>query len=98
MTYNNNHNLSQSKTEPKFYPLQTEENARACRELTKAQLSILYHLKTIDPDGDGVGINIKAIATELGLSKRTVSASLKVLSRLGWIELTKPDRDIISFR
>ena len=89
MTLYNNNNFSESKIESKFYPLQTEEHLRACRELTPAQRDIYYYLMTLDPDMDGMDINAKDIAEQLGLSKYTVYKSLKVLDQLGWIELEK---------
>ena len=87
MTSYNNNNSSESKIEGKFYPMRMEEHSRACRELTPVQRDIFYYLKTLDPDGDGLDIGIKEIAEPLKLSKRTVSDALKVLNRLGWLEL-----------
>lgn len=87
MTSYNNNNSSESKIESKFYPLYMEEYLRAYRELTKAQLNILYYLKSLDPDGDGLAIDSKEIAKQLGLSKVTVSRALKALNQLGWLEL-----------
>ncbi len=89
MTFYNKSNSSESKIESKFYALQTKEYIRACLKLTEAQLNIFYYLKTLDPDGDGVDINIKELATKLGLSRQTVSKTLKVLGQLGWLELEK---------
>ncbi len=89
MTSYNNNNSSESKIESKFYALRTEEHLRACKELTPAQRDICYYLKTLDPDGDWLGLNLDDIAKPLGLSKRTVSNALKVLDRLGWIEFKK---------
>lgn len=89
MTPYNNNKASESKIEDKFYPLQTEEHLRACRELTPAQRDIYYYLMTLDPDRDGMAINSKEIAEQLGLSRHTVYKALKVLNQLGWIELEK---------
>lgn len=89
MTFYNNNNSSESKIEGKFYELRTEEHLRACKELTSAQRDIFYYLMTLNPDGDGMDINAKDIAQQLGLSKFTVYKSLKVLDQLGWIELEK---------
>lgn len=88
ISYNNN-NFPESKTVSKFYALRTDEHLRACKELTPAQRDICYYLKTLDPDGDGLDINAKDIAEQLGLSKRTVSDALRVLNQLGWLEIEK---------
>ena len=87
MTFYNNNNFSESKIEGKFYPLRMEEYLRACEKLTPAQRDIFYYLKTLAPDGDGLDIGIKEIAEQLALSKRAVSDALRVLNRLGWLEL-----------
>ncbi len=89
MTSYNNNNFSESKTESKFYALRTDEHLKACKELTPAQRDIYYYLMTLDPDGDGLDINAKDIAEQLGLSERTVYRSLKALNQLGWIALEK---------
>ena len=89
MTFYNNNNFPGSNTESKFYTLYTEEHLKACKELTSAQRDIYYYLMTLDPDRDGMDINAKDIAEQLGLSKFTVYKSLKVLDQLGWIELEK---------
>lgn len=41
--------MTYSTIEGKFYPLQTQEYVRACRELAPAQKDVFYYLKTIDP-------------------------------------------------
>ncbi|WP_009631032.1 MarR family transcriptional regulator [Synechocystis sp. PCC 7509] len=87
MTYIND--SSPNKTKVKFYALRTGEHLRACKELTPAQRDIYYYLMTLDPDGNGMDINSKEIAEQLGLSKFTVCKSLKALDQLGWIELEK---------
>lgn len=89
MTFYNNYNFPEIKTENKFYALYTEEHLRACKELTPAQRDIYYYLVTLDPDGGWLGLNLDDIAKPLGLSKRTVSGALKVLDQLGWIDFKK---------
>ena len=78
MTQNN------PKIQGKFYPLQHEEWLRACRELTKAELEVLYYIRAIDPLNNGIEINTAEIARQLSSSKRqvhrqTVSRALKEL-------------------
>lgn len=89
MTLYNNNNFSESKIESKFYALRTEEHLRACKELTPAQRDIFYYLMTIDPDRDGMAIDSKEIAEQLGLSRYTVYRALKFLDQLGWLEIEK---------
>ena len=89
MTFYNNNNFSESKIESKFYALRTEEHLRACKELTPAQRDIFYYLMTLDPNRDGMAIDSKEIAEQIGLSRNTVYKALKVLNQLGWIELEK---------
>lgn len=102
MTYNNNNNTPQSKTEPKFYPLQMEEHLRACRELNSTQRAVYYYLQILGSDGSWMNFTIKDIqemAAQLGTSKRTIYSALKVLGQLGWIEYHKPTGTyLVSFR
>lgn len=80
--------MTYSNIDGKFYPLQTGEYVRACKELTPAQKDVFYYLKTIDPFGDHcLEINVIEVAEQVGRTKFTVYKCLKVLDRLGWLEL-----------
>lgn len=72
------------KIQGKFYPLQHEEWLRDCRELTSAQLQVLYYIRILDPLNNGIEINADQIARELSSPQRqvrrqTVSRALKEL-------------------
>lgn len=74
--------------EGKFYPIQEEEHSRACKELNFTQLKVLYYLRILNPFSDRfTKIDSQEVAERLGLTKRTISTTLKVLDRLGWIDL-----------
>ncbi|NWF61592.1 MAG: MarR family transcriptional regulator [Fischerella sp.] len=86
MTQNN------AKIQGKFYPLQHEEWLEACRELTQAQLAVLYYIRTTDPYNQGIEINCAEIARLLSKPERivhrqTVSRALKELDAKGFIDL-----------
>lgn len=79
-----------SKIQGKFYPLQQEEWLYACRELTGAQLSVLYYIRTTDPYNYGIEINCAQIARLLSKPERTVhrqtvSRALKELVIKGYL-------------
>ena len=92
-----------SKIQGKFYPLQHEEWLRACRELTKAELEVLYYIRTIDPRNYGVEINAAQIARQLSSPKRqvhrqTISRALDSLALKGWIdEKYSSTKQVLSF-
>ena len=78
-----------SKIQGKFYPLQNEEWLYACRELTQAQLAVLYYIRTNDPYNQGIEINCAEIARLLSKPERivhrqTVSRALKELVDKGY--------------
>ncbi|WP_155960605.1 hypothetical protein [Fischerella sp. PCC 9605] len=80
------------KIQGKFYPLQPEEWLEACRELTQAQLAVLYYIRTTDPYNQGIEINCAEIARLLSKPERivhrqTVSRALKELDAKGFIDL-----------
>lgn len=80
-----------SKIQGKFYPLQHEEWLRACRELTKAELDVLYYIRTIDSHNSGVRIDAAHIAEQFSSPKRqvhrqTISRALDSLALKGWID------------
>jgi len=81
-----------TKIQGKFYPLQNEEWLYACRELTQAQLAVLYYIRTNDPYNQGIEINCAEIARLLSKPERivhrqTVSRALKELDAKGFIDL-----------
>jgi hypothetical protein len=92
-----------SKIQGKFYPLQHEEWLRACRELTKAELEVLYYIRTLDPRNYGVEINAAQIARQLSSPKRqvhrqTISRALDSLALKGWIdEKYSSTKQVLSF-
>lgn len=71
----------------KFYPLQNDEWLKACKSLTKSQLSVLYHLRSLDPYSNGIRAKASQIAKELEISKRAVNAAIAVLEEKGYIDL-----------
>jgi Fe2+ or Zn2+ uptake regulation protein len=80
------------KIQGKFYPLQHQEWLRACRELTKAEIEVLYYLRTLDPRDNGVEVSAAAIARDLStpekiVHRQTVSRALKRLDALGFIHI-----------
>ena len=84
-----------SKIEGKFYPLQHEEWLRACRELTPAQKSGLYYIRTLAPSGENPFPEATEIAKELKLDRATVSRSLKILGQKGYIDWQPASKDNI---
>ncbi len=83
---------STTKIQGKFYPLQQEEWLDACRELTQAQLAILYYIRTTDPYNQGIEINCAEIARLLSkpgriVHRQTISRALKELDAKGFIDL-----------
>ena len=57
------------------------------KNLTRAQLGVLYYIETSDPFGDrGIEVTATAIAQELGLDKSSVSRALKQLDQMGYID------------
>ena len=84
--------VDRDKTQGKFYPLQHEEWLRACRELTKAELEVLYFIRTLDPRNSGIRITAAEIARQLStpdrkVHRQTISRALKQLDTKGFIDL-----------
>jgi len=76
--------VTQNQIPGKFYPLQHEEWLRACRELTPVQRDVLYYIRTIDPDNQGIDINALEVACHLSaperiVNRQTVSRAIKEL-------------------
>jgi len=73
-----------SRIQGSFYALQREEWLKACRELKHSERCVLYYIKAIDPNLNGIEINVAQIARELSSEKRmvhrqTVSRAIKEL-------------------
>ena len=73
------------KIQGKFYLLQYEEWLRACRELTPAELNVLYYLKTVNPSCERKTISYSVIASELKINKSTVSRAIQGLKKNDWL-------------
>jgi Helix-turn-helix domain len=55
-------------------------------QLTPAELAVYLDLQSYDWSGEGTWVGQKTIASELGISERTVRDAIKVLARVGAIE------------
>lgn len=84
-----------SKIQGKFYPLQHEEWLKACQELTPAQKSVFYYIRTLDPSGENPFPEATEIAKALRLDRATVSRALKVLGQKGYIDWQPANKDNI---
>lgn len=75
-------------TQPLHYRLTTEEWLAISSKLTRAELIVLYYLRTLDPFGDRpLDLKVIDIAEVTGLTKGTVSKALRSLHDQGLIEL-----------
>lgn len=71
-----------------FYRLTNAEWTKASRELTPAEVKVLYHLRTLDPFGDkAYSLRVIDIAQATDLTKGTVSKALCALDKKEWISL-----------
>lgn len=75
-----------SKIQGEFHPLQQEEWLRDCRELTSAQIGVLYYVRTLDLCGENPLPRATEIARALRLDSATVSRAFKVLGQKGYID------------
>lgn len=85
--------MTENKIQGKFYPLQHEEWLKACRELTPAQKSVLYYIRTLDPSGENPFPEVAKIAKALRLGRATVSRALKVLGQRQYIDWQPTSKD-----
>lgn len=70
------------------YRLTNEEWNLISDDLNKAELKVLFHLRTLDPFGDrNLDLKVVDIAESTNLQKGTVSKALKVLSHKEYINL-----------
>ena len=75
-------------TQPLHYRLTTEEWLEVSHRLTRAELIVLYYLRTLDPFGDRpLDLKVVDIAEKTNLTKGTVSKALRSLSDQELIEL-----------
>ena len=86
---------SKAKIQGKFYALQNDEWVRTCRELTPAQKSVLYYIRTLDPSGENPLPEVTKIAKELRLDRATVNRALKLLGQRGYIDWQPATKDNI---
>ena len=78
--------MTQSST--LHYRLTCDEWLQATQDLKYSEVRVLYYLRTIDPFGDReLHIKVVDVAKATGLTKGTVSKSLKVLSDKDYIDL-----------
>jgi Helix-turn-helix domain len=82
------------KIDGKFYPLQNQEWVKICKSLTKSQIGVLYYLRSLDPYGNGMRVKASSIATDLGITKRSVNAAIAVLEEKGYINLEDIDYSV----
>lgn len=87
-----------SKIQEKFYPLQHEEWLRACQELTKAELGVLYFIRTLDPDSKLPLPRTTEIASALRLNKATVNRAFRMLGEKGYINWKPTKQDNLEQR
>lgn len=70
-----------------FYPLTNQEWRETVKDLTGAEIKVLYHLRSLDPFGDRlIEYSITQMADDLGLSKGAVSKAVKKLDQAGLID------------
>lgn len=71
-----------------FFKLTNADWLESFKRLTRSELGILLHLKTLNPFGDrAIEINTADLASILSLSRRTVQRGLKTLKDLNIINL-----------
>lgn len=74
------------KTSELHYRLTNEEWLKISDDLNRAELKVLFHLRTLDPFGDrNLDLKVVDIAEATNLQKGTVSKALKVLSAKEYI-------------
>ncbi|MDJ0649469.1 MAG: helix-turn-helix domain-containing protein [Xenococcaceae cyanobacterium MO_188.B19] len=83
---------TQTKIQGKFYPLQSEEWLKSIKQLTFAEVKILYYVRSLDPYSKGINLTIVQIAKDLSTEKSpmhrsTVSRALKSLDAKGFLEM-----------
>ncbi len=72
---------------PLFYPLTHQEWIETVKNLTGAEIKVLYYVRSLDPFGDrNLEYSITKMASELQLSKGAVSKAVKKLDLMGLID------------
>jgi hypothetical protein len=79
--------MTDTKIQGKFYPLKHSEWVKACNELTKSQLGVLYYLRSLDPYNNGIKVKSSQIAEDLGICKKAVTEAIRVLEEKQYINL-----------
>jgi hypothetical protein len=73
---------------PLFYQLTNEEWVETVRNLTGAEIKVLYYLRSLDPFGDRLlDCSVTQTGEKLGLSKGAVSKALKKLDSFNLIDV-----------
>ena len=83
--------MPQTKIQGKFYPLKSSEWLDSINQLTHSELKVLYYVRSLDLQDNGIGLTPTQIARNLSTDKNkmhrsTVSRALKELERKGFIE------------
>ena len=77
-----------SEKAPLFYQLTHKEWLETVKDLTGAEIKVLYYIRLLDPFGDrNLEYSVTQMAAELGLSKGAVS---KVIGKLEQKKLVEP--------
>ncbi len=72
---------------PLFYRLTHNEWVETVKNLTGAEIKVLYYLRSLDPFGDrNLEYSITEMAKELNISKGAASKAVKKLDQIGLIE------------
>lgn len=84
--------MTPNRTPGKFYRLQSDEWLEAVKQLTHAELKILYYIRSLDPFDKGISLTPVEIAKDLFTEKSkmhrsTVSRALKSLDSKGFIQM-----------
>ena len=79
---------SKVKIEGKFYPLRNDEWLELGRKLTRGELLVLFHLRTLEPFGDRLTeSSTKDVSEAIGINQRSVQRALIKLKDLELIDL-----------
>jgi hypothetical protein len=71
-----------------FYQLTNQEWIETVKDLTGAEIKVLYYVRTLDPFGDReLDYSVTQMALQLGLSKGAVSKALKKLDQIDLIDV-----------
>ncbi len=71
-----------------FYQLTNQEWIETVKDLTGAEIKVLYYVRSLDPFGDReLDYSVTQMALQLGLSKGAVSKALKRLDQMDLIDV-----------